>query len=334
MIPHRSPRFRLAAAVIVAAALGGCHSGEEAPAAPTPAPDTAAAATPVKTAVVTLADLTETVSAPGRTEALVRQQIRAPFAGTVTALSVVVGDTVHDGEQVGAMVARDAEAAVQGAETMMRSARTPQERADARRALELARANRVVTPLRCSVSGLVVARTSAAGDRVAEDQELLTVAAQDSLVFVADLAQDELTRVKPGQHAAISLAGQSAPLAGTVHGILATADATALTAPIRIDPASPGRIDAVGLFGTATITVASRTGVSAVPAAAVLTDDVSGTRRVALIENGHVHWVEVRTGIASGGMVEITAPKLEPGSEVIVAGQVGLPEGAPVAGRP
>ena len=55
---------------------------------------------------------------------------------------------------------------------------------------------------------------------------------------------------------------------------------------------------------------------------------------MALIENGHVHWVEVRTGIASGGMVEITAPKLEPGSEVIVAGQVGLPEGAPVVGQP
>ena len=289
---------------------------------------------PVKAGRVTLADLTETVSAPGRTEALVHQQVRAPFAGTLTALTVVVGDTVHAGQQVGSIVARDAQAALQGAETMLRNAHTPAERGDAERALELARENRVVTPLRSSASGLVIARSAAAGDRVAEDQELLTVAARDSLVFVADLAQSELERVRAGQAASITLAGQSRPLAGTVHGILASANPTALTAPMRIDPAQPDRIAAVGLFGTVRITVERRSDVPAVPVSAVLTDDVSGTKRLALVEDGKAHWVEVRTGLTSGGLVEITSPKLTAGTEVIVEGQVGLPDGAAVAVRP
>ncbi len=322
--------------VLAAAALAACHQGgDSSTAAPSvPAAPPAAEATPVRTARVALADLSETVSAPGRTEALVRQQVRAPFAGTLTSLTVVVGDTVTEGERVGALVARDTEAALNGAETMLRDARTPADRADAERALELARANQVVTPLRSSVTGLVVARTAAAGDRVAEDQELLAVASRSSLVFVADLAQSELGRVEAGQSASIALAGQSSPLAGTVHGILATANPAALTAPIRIDPASPGRIDAIGLFGTVRITVSRRTNVPAVPASAVLTDDVSGTKQLALIEDGKAHWVQVQTGLTSAGLVEITAPKLAPGTEVITSGQVGLPEGAPVVSGP
>ena len=160
------------------------------------------------------------------------------------------------------------------------------------------------------------------------------MAARDSLVFVADLAQTELQEVRAGQTVRIALAGQSAPLAGTVHGILATANPSALTAPMRIDLTDPGRIGAVGLFGTARITVSHRVHVPAVPAAAVLIDDVSGTRRVAVVEDGKAHWVQVQTGLASGGLVEITSPKLPPGTMVIVDGQVGLPEGAPVVDLP
>ena len=42
-------------------------------------------------------------------------------------------------------------------------------------------------------------------------------------------------------------------------------------------------------------------------------------------------WVQVKTGVAQGRFVEITSPQLTPGTVVVVQGQVGLADGAPVA---
>jgi multidrug efflux pump subunit AcrA (membrane-fusion protein) len=122
------------------------------------------------------------------------------------------------------------------------------------------------------------------------------------------------------------------PLAGRVHGILPAASSENLSAPVRIDLASsPGGI---GLFGTARIAVGERRDVSAIPEAAVLRDDVYGTARVAFVTaDRRTHWVTVTTGTVQDGMVEIVAPPLAPGATVIVAGQVGLPEGTPVRPR-
>jgi multidrug efflux pump subunit AcrA (membrane-fusion protein) len=74
--------------------------------------------------------------------------------------------------------------------------------------------------------------------------------------------------------------------------------------------------------------------VPVVPAGAVLRDDVSGVTQVAVVSEGKVHWVQVTTGVAQGGRIEIVAPLLEPGTVVVVQGQVGLPEGAQVAVQP
>ena len=104
--------------------LVACDRGGRA-ADPTPAPSEGPSGTPVQVAEVEVATMERTVSAPGHTVALVQQKVRAPFAGTLTGLSVVVGDAVQRGEQVGTIVARDSEAAVAGAEEMVRGAKTP-----------------------------------------------------------------------------------------------------------------------------------------------------------------------------------------------------------------
>jgi RND family efflux transporter MFP subunit len=329
-VRHSFRRALVAFAVLTSAA---CHGGSGAGDA-TPSPSEAPASTPVQVAKVERTSMVQTVSAPGRTVALVQQKVRAPFAGTLTDLSVVVGDTVQRGEQVGTVVARDSEAAVTGAEEMLREAKTPAARADAERALVLARRNLVVAPLHASVAGVVTQRGAASGDRVAEDEELVTLAALDSVVFVADIAQSDLVHVRPGQEARVDLTGRGEPLRGVVHGLLANADAANSTAPIRIDLTSPPPTLAVGLFGTARITVALRTKVAVVPQAAVLTDDVSGVRRLAEVIDGRAHWIEVHTGLSENGKVEIASPALTPGTQVIVGGQVGLPDGTPVVIHP
>ncbi len=298
------------------------------------------AGTPVQVAPVEQATMLDRVSAPGQTEALIEQKVRAPFDGTLTELDVVEGSRVTKGQRIGEIVARDSAAALEGAREMQRQARTDTQRSEAARAIELARENLVTAPLTTSVAGLVTMRSAAAGDRVTADQELVTIAAADSLIFRADVPQSELGRVAPGQQAAVELAGGAKPLPARVHGPLTPETKSDLTAPLRLDfthrPAPLDRTPLVpGRFGTARITVAEHRDVPVVPPAAVLRDDVSGTSRVGTVgDDQKLHWVVVDTGIEDGDRVEILSPPLAPGTRVVVSGQVGLAEGTPLAIQP
>jgi len=321
---------------LIAVLTAACTGREDARAPARAGADTAgvAAATPVTLASVRRATLGLTVSAPGRTEALRPLRVRAPFTGTLTALRVADGDVVSAGEELGTMVARASAAALTGARAMLDAARTDQERADAQRALELATHGLVQQPLRASDRGVVVSHGANAGDLVNEGDDILTIAPAGSIAFIAQVGQSDLAPVRPGQRAMVRLAARPAPLAGIVHAILPSASAENLSAPVRIDFADPGIGVALGLFGTTAITVGERRDVPVVPEACVLRDDVYGTASIAVVTpENRAHWVVVTTGPRAGGLVEIATPALAAGTQVIVSGQVGLPEGALVRPR-
>lgn len=117
----------------------------------------AAAATPVRMASITRGSLSVIVSGPGRTDALDVQKVRAPFAGTLESLTVVIGDRVRSGQKVGALINQTSQATLSGAQVMQRDAKTPAQRSDANRALELARESLVQTALRAPRAGVVIA---------------------------------------------------------------------------------------------------------------------------------------------------------------------------------
>ena len=289
------------------------------------------AGTPVKTARVVKATLAVTVTGPGHTDALEQQKVRAPFKGVLLELRVADGDRVKGGQVVAVLAAQESEAALIGARAMLRSAGTAQQRSDARRALKLARRGVVKTMLKAPEAGVVVSHGADEGALVAEAQDLVSLAATDSFVFIASVAQDALPTIHRGQPVEVRLSAQAGPLRAKVYGTLAAASATDLVVPVRVDFDAGNGPKALGLFGTAVITVGERRDVPVVPQAAVLRDDINGTQRVAVVSAGKVHWEQVKTGVSEGGRVEITSPPLSPGAEVVVDGQVGLPEGAPVA---
>ncbi len=325
------PVRRAAAALFVAALACACRDAPR-EAAGGKADAAAPAGVPVRLAAVTLADLRATVGGPGHVVALTEVKVRAPFAGTLTALRVADGDAVREGEVLGTIVARDSEAALAGAREMARDARTEAERADAARAVALAERNLVRTDLRSPVDGVVVSHAESAGDRVAQDQNLLAISSSRSLVFQVDVTQSELPRVAPGQPATVALAGRASPVRGTVHGVLPNASAQDFTAPVRIDFAGSVPRLPVGLFGTAHIVVGERRGVPTVPPEAVERDDVTGASRIATVgADGKARWIAVQTGLSDSTRVEILTPALAAGTRVVVSGQVGLPEGSPVS---
>ncbi len=322
---------RLLLLLLSVAPLADCR---DKPAAEAPHPSPPAAAIPVSVAPVSRATLADIVSGPGRTAALAQQKVRAPFAGTLTDLLVGDGDRVRRGDPLGTIVSRDSGAALAGARQMEREAKTETERQDAARALVLAERGLVRAPISAPSDGTVLAHAAARGDRLAEDQEILTIADASSIAFLVDVTQSDLARVRPGQSVLIEVPGQPARFGGTVHDVLPGANTADFTAPVRVDLRGLAAVPPLGLFGTARITVAEHRNATVVPDAALVRDDLTGTTRIALVANGRAHWIDVTPGLRGAAGTEITAPLLPAGQPVVVAGQVGLPEGAAVAARP
>ena len=318
------------AAFILFLALSACRKGEEKEGA-AGAESKASLPTPVRVARVEKATLPLFVSGSGKTATLTQQKIRAPFAGTLTELRVSDGDPVRRGQAIGSIVARDSEAALSGAREMLRQASTAAERGDAERAVAIAEKNIVRRSITASWDGAVLSHSASSGDRVSEDQEILTINDADSTVFLADVAQADLPRIRPGQKASVSISGDPRPIGGTVHARLPGANPADSTGPVRIDLPQPARRLTLGIVGMARVTVGEHPDATVVPDAAILRDDVTGIARVALVAENKTHWVIVTTGVKDEGRTEIVAPPLPAGQPVIVSGLVGLPEGKLVA---
>lgn len=312
-----------------AALLAMAACGSEPPAQALAGDGSAAVIVPVKTARAVRTDMPVLVTGPGRTDSLEKLQIRAPFDGVIEDVLVTDGDHVNAGQTLAWVLSRDTEAAIAGARAMLRAARTPQERSDARRALALATRDIVRTSLRAPEDGIVLSHAVDEGARVTLAEQLLVIVASDSIVFLAHIAQSDLAHVRRGSRAHITLAARAqTPLAGTVRAILPGGSSTDLTAPVRIDfDGMPPR--ELNLYGTAEITVGVHEGALVVPKPAVVRDDVLGTSRVATVDTSdRVQWVEVKPGIELGDRVELVAPPFAEDARVVVAGQVGLPDGA------
>ena len=284
-------------------------------------------ATPVTMAQVTRTTIDETVTGPGVTDAVQDERVRAPFAGKLVTMRVNLGDRVAQGEVIGALVAQNSEAALQGARAMVRSARTPAERADAERAVALAEHDIVETPLRAPRAGVVIARPASPGELVAEGDSIASIAATGSMVFYADVPQAELARIHPGQGALVALTARGAAIPGVVHSVLPADTGSTVSMRVRVDLLEAPFPVTVGLFGTARIIVARHRDVTAVPRPALLRDDISGVTKVALVnQRNEAAWVNVTPGVADSMWVEIRSPVLSPGQRVITTGQVGLPD--------
>jgi len=315
-------------------AVGSACRGKASEPAAAAAEPAVAVAVPVRIAQVERRTLTEEVPASGHTAVLAQEKIRAPFAGTLTELTVTDGDRVHRGQQIGTVVSRDTEAALAGARDMQRQAQTDAEKADAARALALAERGVVRAPIVALTEGTVLSHAAVRGDRVSEDQEVLTIADAASVAFLLDVPQSELSRIRPGQAVWVEIAGRPTRVAGTVHDVLPGANAVDFTAPVRVDLRGVDGVPPVGLFGTARIVVAEHRDATVVPDSALLRDDVTGVTRLVVVEKGRARWLEVSPGLRTDGEVEIKMPALEAGQSVVVSGQVGLAEGAPVAAAP
>jgi multidrug efflux pump subunit AcrA (membrane-fusion protein) len=209
---------------------------------------------------------------------------------------------------------------------MLREARDGAARAEAERAMRLARRDLVRVPLHAPQAGVIVRRSAEPGAQVAEGSEVLALVPWNGMVFEARIMPEQIARVRAGQSARIR-DPSAAPRDAVVDRVLPEADALDQTTGVWLRPSvllPPPQLDR---FGSASIVVGSAHRSVGLPDSAVVEDDVTGEKRIDVVSADSIAvWTTVVLGPGAAGWHELRAPRLAPGTRVVVAGQRGLPD--------
>ena len=324
-----SRRGVLAVATLVGCAVAGCgaHGASD---------DVGDAAVLVRVSVrqVEVRRFVDAITVNGQWRSSGDVVIAAPFAATVESIGPRAGDAVTRGERLGWLVTRESKAALRGAELLEKQARSPAERDEARRALELARRDLVRVPLVAPRSGTVTRRAIEDGAEAAEGAELLTLMPRAALVCEVHVPAAGAGRLRTGQPAELREEGGSVRTA-TVQRVLPSASPSDQTTLVWLAPAERGPAPALDRFVVATIVLGPTHDAPAVPDSAVVEDDLTATKRVAVVGRDSVAiWTPVSLGAEAPGWHELLKPALPPGTRVIVVGQHGLPDSTRVGFAP
>ena len=173
--------------------------------------------------------------------------------------------------------------------------------------------------LRSPVDGVVLAKPSVQGMRFMPGEALYRIADLSSLWLLAEVFEQDLAWVRPGQEASVKVnAYPDRVFRGKVAFVYPTVTPETRTARVRIEMANPGRLLKPEMYASVEL-AASQRGARhlAVPDSAVLD---SGTRQLVLLERGEGRFEprEVKLGQRGEGYVEVLEGVKE-GETVVVS---------------
>lgn len=173
------------------------------------------------------------------------------------------------------------------------------------------------TQIKAPVGGVIVTRNAQVGSIAsAAGQPMFSILREGELELRADVSEQDLLKLQPGQKAIISVAGLTEPISGKVRLVEPTVNTQTRLGRVRIAIEQPDRVR-WGMFADSEIVVAEHQALVA-PVAAVGLD---GNRATALkVSDGVVDLVDVETGIRDGDRVEILSGLNEGDAVVAKAG--------------
>ncbi len=267
-----------------------------------------------------------TITVDGFTDVLDRERVIAPIDGTIISLDTEVGGSIKAGDTIAVLRTRDSEASIEGARRLMEQAKTPQQRKEAGRAMDVAKEMQQLVPVIAKRDGVVVAKMASAGQSVAAGTELVESVDLSTLYFIASVPLQDLTQIRIGAFGLITFpAIPNHDFAARVIAVSAQSDQGSQAAPVRLrftDSVSfIEKTLRVGMMGTAAITVGEHANVLVVPSAALLRDDLADTYTIFTIgPDSLARSVQVMVGVANDSITEIAASSLHVGDPVIVEG--------------
>lgn len=176
---------------------------------------------------------------------------------------------------------------------------------------------RTVT-LRSPVSGVVIEKPALKGMRFMPGEALYQIADLSGLWLLADVFEQDLGLVQPGQSAKISVnAYPGRTFTGKVAFFYPTVTAETRTGKVRIELANPGGLLKPSMFASVELAAGPRRKALAVPASAVID---SGVRRIVLVQlaEGRFEPRAVEVGMRADDYVEILSG-VKAGEPVVVA---------------
>ena len=290
----------------------------------------AGAVVPVRTAAVEEREFSDALEAPGQWRSSGDVVIPAPFAAVVESLGPRPGDRVAAGDTLGIVLTRESRSALRGAELLVREARDPAARTEAERAVALARRDLVHVPIVAPRAGVVTRRGAEPGTELAEGAEVLAITPPEGIVFEARLPSAQAGLVRLGDPATVRAEGQPAYAARVVR-VLPAASAADQATLVWLAPAAGRSPPLLDRFGTAELKTSGTRRSSAVPAAAVVENDLDGSASVVVVTPDSLAvWTPVQLGATRDGWRELVGGGTAPGARVVVEGQRGLPDHAHV----
>jgi peptidoglycan hydrolase-like protein with peptidoglycan-binding domain len=164
------------------------------------------------------------------------------------------------------------------------------------------------------------------GSNVSSSTALATVGYPNDLIVQALVTQADVSSLKVGQKAALTIDGETSdPFTGTITSIAnqpassGSASGSSSTVEYTVDLAPHGMpsLARSGMTGSLTVTIASRSNVLLVPTSAV--SGTSSATFVRVMMNGTPTYRQVTTGMATSSLTQITSGLTA--GEVVVTGQ-------------
>ena len=184
--------------------------------------------------------------------------------------------------------------------------------------LALAEAS-VVSP----VDGVVSERAFSVGQLVGPASALVTIVSEE-VELALGVEEASVGQIAEGQRAELTVAAYPAQaFAAKVSSISPTADPKSRTFLVKVRPEPDRRLKA-GMFASVKIFTAEKASVLLVPREAIVTR--AGTTSAFVLAGDKAALRPVKTGIASGGVVEVVSG-LSAGEEVVVSGTAELRDG-------
>jgi membrane fusion protein (multidrug efflux system) len=289
--------------------------------------------------------------------------VRAKTAGTLLTLVVAEGSRVRAGQLLGSIDSADIGSRLAERNALLESARASLAQAErnhasnqrladqqfispialeqSRTTLDAARAqaraaqaqvetvrvasrdNQIVAP----IAGVVAKRHVVAGEKLAPEQQVLTIVDLARLELAGSVGTHEVSQLAPGMAVQVSVEGVPEKVAGTLARIAPAAEAGTRSIGVTIELANPGEKLRAGQYALARVQLADPTQRLTLPVTAI--GNTSGQDHVWVIESGLL----ARRAITLGrrdereGRVEVLQG-VRPGGQVLAARFDNLREGA------
>lgn len=186
-----------------------------------------------------------------------------------------------------------------------------------------------LTSIRATAGGYITQLNYQAGDYVQDGEQLVTIADRSSFAFLLDLPY-ELRPYLASNRRVQLLLPDGVALQGSVAAALPTVDPVSQTQSILIRTTGVQNLPE-NLVATVRLRKTARPNAVSLPKAAVLTDETQSEFWVMQMSGDSLAIkVPIRKGLETAGRVEILSPKLNPGDQILLTGNYGLPDTARV----